>query len=62
MALYWRPLDAATVALLVVIGLLLVASAAMSASEVALFSLNPTQLRDLPVTEVTTEALAQLGT
>ena len=47
MALYWRPLDAATVALLVVIGLLLVASAAMSASEVALFSLNPTQLRDL---------------
>ena len=46
-ALYWRPLDAATIALLVVIGLLLVASAAMSASEVALFSLNPTQLRDL---------------
>ena len=47
MALYWRPLDAVTVVLLVVIGLLLLASAAMSASEVALFSLNPTQLRDL---------------
>ncbi len=47
MALYWRPLDAATVVILLVIGLLLIASAAMSASEVALFSLNPTQLRDL---------------
>jgi len=46
-ALYWRPLDAATVVILLVIGLLLIASAAMSASEVALFSLNPTQLRDL---------------
>lgn len=32
---------------LLVIGLLLVCSAAMSASEVALFSLSPTQLRDL---------------
>lgn len=32
---------------LVVIGLLLVVSAAMSASEVALFSLSPTQLRDV---------------
>lgn len=33
--------------ILVIIGLLLVISAAMSASEVALFSLTPTQLRDL---------------
>ena len=47
MALYWRPLDAGTIVILLVIGLLLIASAAMSASEVALFSLNPTQLRDL---------------
>ncbi len=46
-ALYWRPLDAATALILVVIGLLLFCSAAMSASEVALFSLSPTQLRDL---------------
>jgi putative hemolysin len=41
------PLDAGTIVILLVIGLLLIASAAMSASEVALFSLNPTQLRDL---------------
>ena len=40
-------MDGATVLILVVIGLLLVCSAAMSASEVALFSLTPTQLRDL---------------
>jgi gliding motility-associated protein GldE len=46
-ALYWRPLDAATAGILVVIALLLVCSAAFSASEVALFSLTPTQLRDL---------------
>lgn len=46
-ALYWRPLDAATALILVVIALLLLCSAAMSASEVALFSLSPTQLRDL---------------
>lgn len=46
-ALYLRPLDTATGLVLAIIALLLVASAAMSASEVALFSLNPTQLRDL---------------
>ncbi|HRH37548.1 MAG TPA: gliding motility-associated protein GldE [Flavobacteriales bacterium] len=46
-ALFWRALDAPTVIILVVIALLLVMSAAMSASEVALFSLTPTQLRDL---------------
>ncbi|MFZ1694527.1 MAG: gliding motility-associated protein GldE [Flavobacteriales bacterium] len=46
-ALYWLPLDAATALMLVVIALLLVCSAAFSASEVALFSLTPTQLRDL---------------
>lgn len=46
-ALYWRPLDAATAIILLVIALLLVCSAAFSASEVALFSLTPTQLRDL---------------
>ncbi|WKZ66244.1 MAG: gliding motility-associated protein GldE [Flavobacteriales bacterium] len=46
-ALYWRPLDGPTALILVVIGLLLVCSAAFSASEVALFSLSPTQLRDL---------------
>lgn len=46
-ALYWRALDAPTAVNLLVIVLLLVASAAMSASEVALFSLTPTQLRDL---------------
>src|SRR5690606_1100417 len=40
-------LDPASVVVLVCIALLLVASAAMSASEVALFSLSPTQLRDL---------------
>ncbi len=45
--LYWRAVDAATVVNLVVIALLLVGSAAMSASEVALFSLTPTQLRDV---------------
>ncbi|MFN3875622.1 MAG: gliding motility-associated protein GldE, partial [Flavobacteriales bacterium] len=46
-ALYWRALDAATSLILMVIALLLVCSAAFSASEVALFSLTPTQLRDL---------------
>lgn len=46
-ALYWRPLDPATALILLVIGVLLVLSAAFSASEVALFSLTPTQLRDL---------------
>ncbi len=40
-------LDPITASALVVILLLLVCSAAMSASEVALFSLDPTQLRDL---------------
>ncbi len=46
-ALYVRPVDPTTGVVLAIIALLLVASAAMSASEVALFSLNPTQLRDL---------------
>ena len=46
-ALYWRPLDATTVVILLVIGLLLLVSAATSASELALFALTPTQLRDL---------------
>lgn len=46
-ALYWRTLDAPTAIILVCIALLLVCSAAFSASEVALFSLTPTQLRDL---------------
>ncbi|MBK6627424.1 MAG: gliding motility-associated protein GldE [Flavobacteriales bacterium] len=40
-------LDPLTATALVVIVLLLIVSAAMSASEVALFSLDPTQLRDL---------------
>ena len=47
MALYWRAIDAPTAIILVCIALLLVCSAAFSASEVALFSLTPTQLRDL---------------
>jgi putative hemolysin len=42
-----RQLDPTTVVVLAVIAVLLVASALMSASEVALFSLSPTQLRDL---------------
>ncbi|MDQ3101191.1 MAG: gliding motility-associated protein GldE [Bacteroidota bacterium] len=46
-ALYFRPLDPTTVVSLVVIAILLMASAAMSASEVAVFSLSPTQMRDL---------------
>jgi putative hemolysin len=46
-ALYLRPLDPATGVVLAILPLLLAASAAMSASEVALFSLTPTQLRDL---------------
>lgn len=46
-ALYIKALGPGAVAVLVVIGLLLVISAAMSASEVALFSLSPTQLRDV---------------
>lgn len=45
--LYFQPLDLGTAVVLVVIMLLLVMSAALSASEVALFSLSPTQLRDL---------------
>lgn len=36
-----------TIVVLVVIGILLIISAAMSASEVALFALSPTQLRDV---------------
>lgn len=46
-ALYWRAIDAPTAVILVCIALLLVCSAAFSASEVALFSLTPTQLRDI---------------
>ena len=46
-ALYLRALDPVTGVVITAIALLLVASAAMSASEVALFSLTPTQLRDL---------------
>jgi putative hemolysin len=46
-ALYWRAFEPATAVILVVIALLLVCSAAFSASEVALFSLTPTQLRDI---------------
>ncbi|MEZ4738689.1 MAG: gliding motility-associated protein GldE [Flavobacteriales bacterium] len=44
---YLQPLELGTVVVLLIIGLLLVLSAAMSASEVALFSLSPTQLRDV---------------
>lgn len=46
-ALYLKALGPGAVAVLLVIVLLLVISAAMSASEVALFSLSPTQLRDV---------------
>ena len=46
-ALYVQALEPATILALVVIAALLVISAAMSASEVALFSLSPTQLRDV---------------
>ncbi len=46
-ALYLRPLDPTTIGSLVAIAILLVCSAAMSASEVAVFSLSPTQMRDL---------------
>ncbi len=46
-ALYMHALEPATILALVVIAGLLVISAAMSASEVALFSLSPTQLRDV---------------
>lgn len=46
-ALYIKALEPGTAVVLVVIALLLVVSAAMSASEVALFSLSPTQLRDV---------------
>jgi gliding motility-associated protein GldE len=46
-ALYVRPLDAATALILVAIAILLACSAAFSASEVALFSITPTQLRDI---------------
>ncbi len=42
-----KALEPGTALVLVVIALLLVISAAMSASEVALFSLSPTQLRDV---------------
>ncbi|MCW5899141.1 MAG: gliding motility-associated protein GldE [Flavobacteriales bacterium] len=41
------PMDAGAVAALLTTAVLLVCSAALSASEVALFSLSPTQLRDL---------------
>ncbi|MCB0771279.1 MAG: gliding motility-associated protein GldE [Flavobacteriales bacterium] len=47
MVMYLRPLEPGTIVVLLIIGLLLVISAAMSASEVALFSLSPTQLRDV---------------
>lgn len=46
-ALHLLPLGPGTILALVAIVLLLVASAAVSASEVALFSLSPTNLRDL---------------
>jgi len=46
-ASYLLPIGPETVAALVAVVLLLAASAAMSASEVALFSLTPTNLRDL---------------
>jgi len=46
-ALYLLPLGPDTIAALIAILVLLAASAAMSASEVALFSLTPTHLRDL---------------
>jgi len=46
-ALYIKALEPGTAVVLVAIALLLVVSAAMSASEVALFSLSPTQLRDV---------------
>jgi len=42
-----QALEPATIVALVVIAIMLVISAAMSASEVALFSLSPTQLRDV---------------
>ncbi|MBL7939333.1 MAG: gliding motility-associated protein GldE [Flavobacteriales bacterium] len=42
-----QALEPATILALVVIAVMLVISAAMSASEVALFSLSPTQLRDV---------------
>jgi gliding motility-associated protein GldE len=45
--MYLRPLEPGTIVVFLIIGLLLVLSAAMSASEVALFSLSPTQLRDV---------------
>lgn len=47
LVLYLQAPTFTTIVVLVVVALLLVASAAMSSSEVALFSLNPTQLRDL---------------
>jgi putative hemolysin len=46
-ALQMKALEPGTAAVLLAIGVLLVCSAAMSASEVALFSLSPTQLRDV---------------
>jgi len=45
--MYLRPFEPATALVLLIIGVLLVVSAAMSASEVALFSLSPTHLRDI---------------
>jgi len=45
--MYLRPFEPSTAVVLVIIGVLLVVSAAMSASEVALFSLSPTHLRDI---------------
>ncbi len=45
--LYFHQLEIGTVAVLALVAVLLMGSAALSASEVALFSLTPTQLRDL---------------
>ena len=47
LVMYLRPFEPSTAVVLVIIGVLLVVSAAMSASEVALFSLSPTHLRDI---------------
>ena len=47
LVVYLRPFEPSTAVVLLVIGILLVISAAMSASEVALFSLSPTHLRDI---------------
>ena len=47
LVVYLRPFEPSSAVVLLVIGILLVISAAMSASEVALFSLSPTHLRDI---------------